>query len=87
MYEQYKKRLLFDVEDYEQWSFGKVSIRPSKISLRRYYYEMVKTILYVNLFMNSTSYMIRRFGFATLFRLFMGSIKVMPVYLKLMLKS
>jgi radical SAM superfamily enzyme YgiQ (UPF0313 family) len=87
LYEQYKDRLLFGIEDYEQWSFGKVSIRPSRISLRQYYYEMVKTILYVNLFMNSTSYMIKRFGVSTLFRLFKGSIKILPVYLKLMLKS
>lgn len=87
MYNQYKDRLLFDKADYEQWSFGKVSIRPSRMSLRRYYYEMVKTILYVNLFMNSTSYMIKRFGFSTLFRVSIGSIKVLPVYLKLMLKS
>jgi len=87
LYDQYRDRLLFDVEAYEQWSFGKVSIRPSRISLRRYYYEMVKTILFVNLFMNSTSYMMKRFGFSTLLRLFIGSIKVMPAYLKLMIKS
>jgi len=87
MYEQYKDRLLFDVEAYEQWSFGKVSIKPSRISLRRYYYEMVKTILFVNLYMNSTTYMIKRFGFSTVFRVFRGSIKVLPVYLKLMMES
>jgi radical SAM superfamily enzyme YgiQ (UPF0313 family) len=87
LYEHYKGRLLFGIEDYEQWSFGKVSIRPSRMSLRRYYYEMVKTILYVNLFMNSTSYMVKRFGIATLLRLFKGSIKILPVYLKLVLKS
>ncbi len=87
LYQQYKDRLIFDIEAYEQWSFGKVSIRPSKLSLRRYYYEMVKTILYVNLFMNSTAYMIKRFGFSTLFRLFIGSVKVLPVYLRLMMKA
>jgi radical SAM superfamily enzyme YgiQ (UPF0313 family) len=87
LYDQYKDRLLFGAEDYEQWSFGKVSIRPSRISLRRYYYEMVKTILFVNIFMNSTSYMMKRFGFSTLLRLFIGSIKIMPAYLKLMIKS
>lgn len=87
LYEKYKDRLLFDVDAYEQWSFGKVTIRPSRISLRRYYYEMVKTILFVNLYMNSTSYMIRRFGLATLYRLFIGSVKLLPVYLKLMMEA
>ncbi len=86
LYEQYKGRMIFGVDDFEQWSFGKVSIMPSKISLRRYYYEMIKTIFYVNFFLNSTSYMIKRFGFSTLFRVMKGSIKVLPMYLKLMLK-
>jgi len=84
IFNQYKDRLLFEVEDYEQWSFGKVAIQPSKISLRRYYFEMLKTILFVNLFANSASYMVKRFGFRTLFRITKGSMKVMLIYIKLM---
>lgn len=87
LYNKYKDRLLFDIDAYEQWSFGKVSVKPSRMSLRRYYYEMVKTILYVNLFMNSTSYMIKRFGYSTLYRICIGSVKVLPMYIKLMLKA
>lgn len=87
LYNQYKDRLLFHETDYESWSFGKVSIRPSKMSLRQYYGEVLKVILFINLRMNSTSYMIKRFGFATLFRIARGSIKVLPTYIKLMLES
>lgn len=87
MYEKHKDRLLFSAEDYEQWSFGKVAIRPSKMSLSRYYFEMLKTILFVNLYMNSAPYMIKRFGFLTLFRVTKGSLKVLPVYIKLMIDS
>lgn len=87
MYEKYKDRLLFSAEEYEQWSFGNVAIMPSRISLRGYYLEMLKTILFVNLYMNSAPYMIRRFGFSTLYRITKGSIKVLPVYIKLMLAN
>ncbi|WP_143154909.1 hypothetical protein [Tissierella praeacuta] len=49
MYKQYENRLIFKKEDYEKWSFGQVIINPSKMSLRRYYYELLKTNLYINL--------------------------------------
>ena len=87
MYEQYKERLLFDETEYEAWSFGKVSIRPSKMTLRRYYYEVLKVILYINLRMNSAPYMVKRFGISTLFRISTGSFKVLPTYVKLMIKG
>lgn len=87
LYKEYKDRLLFNVTDYESWSFGKVSIRPSKITLRQYYGEILKTVLFINLYMNSGPYMVKRFGFSTLFRIGLGSLKVLPIYIKLMLKS
>lgn len=87
MHNKYKDRLLIKIEDYEEWSFGKVSIMPSKISLRRYYFEILKTLLYVNLFLNNTTYMVKRFGFLTLLRIGKGSIKALTIYIKLMLGS
>ncbi|KPU44822.1 radical SAM superfamily protein [Oxobacter pfennigii] len=86
MYQKYKDRLLLRIEDYEMWSFSKVSIKPSKISLSRYYFEILKFILFVNLRLNSASYMINRFGFMTLIRITKGSIKILPLYIKLMLE-
>lgn len=87
LFEQYKDRLLFDVTEYESWSFGKVTIKPSKMSLRSYYAEVLKVVLYINLRMNSAPYMIKRFGLWTLFRIGAGSLKVLPAYIKLMLKA
>ena len=87
LYAQFKDRLLFDETDYESWSFSKVSIKPSKMSLRQYYGEILKTILFINLRMNSIPYMLKRFGIATLIRISRGSAKLLPMYIKLMLKS
>ena len=39
---EYKDRLIYDVEDYEKWNFGDVLIYPSNMSLRRYYWEILK---------------------------------------------
>ncbi len=87
LYNQYKDRLLIREDEFEKWSFSKVSIKPSKISLRRYYYEIIKTLLFINLRCNSSAYMIKRFGFSTLYRIGIGSMKVLPGYIKMMIRG
>ncbi len=87
IYDEYRDRLLIDKEDYEKWSFGVVSIMPSKMSLRRYYFEILLSNLYVNLFMNNTVYLIRKFGIFSVTRLMAGSFRLMHRYILLMLRS
>lgn len=87
MYHDYQDRLLASVHDYEKWSFGEVTIAPSKMSLRRYYLEMLKTLLYINFAQNSAGYLVRKFGFATLWRISKGSIAATLRYLKLIIAT
>ncbi|MFZ5943138.1 MAG: B12-binding domain-containing radical SAM protein [Bacillota bacterium] len=87
LYAKYQDRLLFSSEDYDQWSFSVVSIRPSKLNLRSYYGEVLKTNLYVNFFSNNAAYMIRRFGSLTLIKMLFGSLKFGIKYTGLMLKG
>ena len=87
LYEQYKERLLFDREDYTSWSFGKVSINPSKMTLRRYYFEMLKVNGYINLYLNNIGYMINKFGFGTVYRIALGSMRLLWIYIGLMLRG
>lgn len=87
LYREYKNRLLFGKEDYDRWSFSEVAIRPGKMNLRRYYFEMLKTNLYVNLCMNNPGYMVKKFGFGTVFRILQGSLCFLAKYINLMLKG
>lgn len=84
MYKEYEGRLLYAKEDFEKWSFGQVMIRPSKISLKTYYYELLKTNLYVNIFINKNTEMIKKFGFLNILRILKGSLKAVKKYILLM---
>ncbi|MCI5133113.1 MAG: B12-binding domain-containing radical SAM protein, partial [Candidatus Electrothrix sp. EH2] len=86
-FQEFQERLLFDVQDYEQWSFSNISIRPSRMSLRAYYAEVLLTNLYVNFFMNNVSYLVRRFGLKTLFRLTAGGMRLLLRYLAAMRRA
>ncbi len=85
MYERYRDRLIYSADDFEKWSFGQVMIRPLKISLRVYYFELLKTNLYVNLFLNKNTEMIKMYGVKNIFRITKGSIKAISKYIGLML--
>ncbi len=87
LYEEFKERIMFKAEDYEKWSFGQLIIRPSKISVRTYYYELMITYLYVNLFVNGNTNMLKKFGAKNVFRIIIGAIKASNNYIKLMIKG
>lgn len=83
-FKPFEDRLLFARDDYEKWSFSQVTIRPSRLSLRRYYAEVLKTNLYINLWNNNLGYLIRKFGAGTVWRLLRGSLRIFGRYLTLM---
>lgn len=87
LYAEYEDRLLYVPEDYEKWSFGQMMVRPSKMSIRRYYYELLKTYLYVNLFVNTGTDMLRKFGVVNVVRIGIGALKASFKYINLMMKQ
>lgn len=87
MYKIYEDRLLFNGDDYEKWSFGQVMIKPSKITLRRYYYELLKTNLYINLFTNKKTEMLRNYGVKNILRVGIGGMRAVWKYVGLMVRS
>lgn len=87
MYKTYEDRLLFSPDDYEKWSFGQVIISPSKISLRRYYYELLKTNLYINLFTNKKTEMLKSYGLRNILRFSIGGMMTIWKYGKLMISA
>lgn len=87
MYNEYKDRLIYDADNYEMWSFGQVMIKPSQMSLRKYYYELLKTNLHVNLFVNKNTEMIKKFGVINILRIIKGSLKAAKKYIMLMIRN
>lgn len=83
-FDKYRDRLLVDKHDYGKWSFGQVTVQPSKMSLRAYYIEVLKTNLYINFFMNNAWYLVRKFGWSALWRIAIGSLKLSGRYLRLL---
>jgi len=87
LYKEYKDRLLYKKEEFEMWSFGQVMIKPYNMSLRNYYFQLLKTNLYVNIFVNDLPNMIQKFGGVSIWRLTVGSVRSFGKYFKLMMNA
>lgn len=87
LYHKYKDRVLFKKEDYDHWSFSIISVQPSQMSLRHYYYQVLKTNLYVNMFINRPYKMLRKYGCGNLLRILKGSLGFVNLYIRLMFKG
>lgn len=84
LYKEFKDRLIVKKTNYSSWSFGQVCIRPSKMSLKDYYFEILKTNFYINLITNNIFYMTKKFGISRTLHLAAGSFELLKRYIKLM---
>ena len=76
LYEEYKDRLLVDKTSYHLWSFSQMVIRPGKMSIRQYLFQMLVSSLYINFVNNNFSYLVKKFSVATVYRIILGSGKI-----------
>lgn len=82
LFEEYRDRLLYDETDYDKWNFGDVLIRPSKMSLRAYYFEVLKFTFGVNLNWHSLKYTVKEFPIQNTLRMLFGFNTILSVYIK-----
>ncbi len=82
LYEQFKHRLLYPVEDYEKWNFGDVLVRPSKMSLKAYYFQVIRLTLKVNGNWHSVKYALTAFPLKNTLKMLFGFKTLFSVYVK-----
>ena len=87
MYEQYKKDFIVREDEYEKWDLAHLVVRPSKISIRKYY--LYTMILYYKIMVNPKSaiYMIKKYGMHDTLKLSVGGFKVNLQYLKKLIEG
>jgi len=82
LYNEYKDRLIYDQEDYEKWNFGDVLIYPSRMTLKQYYWEILKFGIPINLNWYSVKYMLTAFPLKNTLRMVFGFNQSIKIYIK-----
>ena len=87
LYEEYKDRLIYSVEEYEKWNFGDVLIKPSQMPLRAYYWQVLKLAVRINLNAHALNYIRKNIPLKNSVRMTLGFKSLLSVYVKNIIKK
>lgn len=86
-FDKYKDKFIIPYKEHEKWDMAHIVMRPDKLTVRQYYFQIIK--LYYKLTMNPKSiwYMIRKYGLSSTIKLGFGSMHVSYQYVIKMIKG
>lgn len=87
MFDLYKDKLIVSREEYEKWDMAHLVVKPEKISVRMYYWYIIR--LYHKTMVNPSSsiYMIKKYGLKDTLKLSIGAFKVNMQYISKFIKG
>ena len=87
MYDLYKDRLIIRRSEAEKWDLAHLSVKPSKMSIRAYYWNIILLYYKVTLHPANVLQMIRQYGLRENIKLSFGASKITWQYFKKMVRG
>lgn len=87
LYEKYKKDFIVREDEYEKWDLAHLVVKPTNISIRKYYFYTMMMYYHIMVNPKSALYMIRKYGIKDTLKLSFGAFKVNVQYLKKLIFS
>jgi radical SAM superfamily enzyme YgiQ (UPF0313 family) len=83
----YEKDLIIKREAYEKWDLAHLALRPEHMSIRSYYFQIIKLYYKIVMSPRSIRKMIRKYGIFPVVRLSKGSFAVTMQYVAKLIKG
>lgn len=87
LYDQYRDNLLIPREEHEKWDLAHLTVRPARLSLARYYWNIVKLYYKITMRPKSVVQMLRQYGLKENLKLSVGSARITWQYLLKIMQS
>ena len=84
---EYEKQLIIPYSEYEKWDMAHLVIKPSNISVRNYYLQIIKLYYKITIQPKNIIYMFKRYGVKTTLKLSVGAMQISGQYLKKIVKG
>ena len=84
---EYEKDLVIPYREYEKWDMAHLVIEPAKISIRSYYWQILKLYYKITMLPQNVIYMFKRYGVKTTLKLSVGAGVISIQYLKKIVKG
>ncbi len=82
LYEKYKKDFIVREDEYEKWDLAHLVVKPTNISIRKYYFYTMMMYYHIMVNPKSALYMLRKYGIKDTLKLSFGALKVNVQYVK-----
>ncbi len=86
-FEENKDKLLIPYDQNEKWDMAHLVIKPEKLSVREYYWQIIVLYYKITITPKHSWYMIRRYGFGITLKLSVGAMKVTWQYIKKLIRG
>lgn len=86
-FDEYKDKLIIPYNEHEKWDMAHLVIKPAKISVRNYYWNIIKLYYKITMPPKNVIYMFRRYGIKTTLKLSVGAAKISRQYFKKVIKG
>ncbi len=86
-FDEYKDKLIIPYSEHEKWDMAHLVVKPEKISIRQYYFEIIKLYYKITLPFENIVYMIKKYGFKTTLKLSVGAGAITFQYIKKIIKG
>jgi hopanoid C-3 methylase len=87
LFDEYKDKLIIPREEHEKWDLAHLTVRPSKMSISEYYWNIIKLYYKVTLNPKNVIKMVREYGFKENIKLSIGASKITMQYIVKMIKN
>ena len=81
-FEEFKDRLIIPYNEHEKWDMAHLVVNPVKLSVRRYYWNIIKLYYRITISPSNIAYMFKRYGVHTTIKLSVGAAKITIQYIK-----
>jgi len=82
IFEEYKDKLIIQRHEYEKWDLAHLVVKPEKLSIRRYYFEILKIYYRITMSPRNIFKMIRQYGIKENIKLSFGASNITMQYIK-----
>lgn len=84
---QEEKNLLIPYQQYEKWDMAHLVVKPKNLSVRAYYYQIIRLYYRITITPANVLYMFRKYGVGTTMKLSAGAMRITLQYIKKMIEG
>ena len=87
LFDQYKDKTIIPYNEHEKWDMAHLVLQPEKLTVREFYFQILKLYYLLSLRPKSALYMIKKYGFLETMKLSYGAMHVALQYVIKIIKG